>query len=206
MRVCDPKRAFTVARLVGSNADEAAVLKKVGKGLQHRLGSLQLREMADTAHRLKPILADKLMQGFATFNWNPRIVLTPNNLDRASDVTKQRFDFRRVLLICLGELPVETAGTFIRQPRCDKVCKVSFGDLAHKRALNIGFHNGLVDVAWKTLKRVNMLADMIKELRPPWTHCDHVHKDIALEVAPVKKVGPQRCRPSEVMGNNRWST
>ena len=142
------------------------------------------------------------MKSLAAHKWYPRVVFPPNNLDWATNFTKQRFDFRSIAFIGLRKLSVKAASPLISQPRCHKRCKIIAFYVVDDCTLNVCLHHRSVNVRRQARKRIDVPTDMIKKLRSPGAHGNNIHEHVAFKLTAMQQVCAKGRSTAHVMRND----
>src|SRR5688500_5322881 len=158
--------------------------------------------MADTTKRFERGLRHQRMKRFASLQWDPWIVLAPDDFDRTSNIPKRRLDLGGMLFVRLRELPIEAPSSLPGKPRLDQLLKVTGLHVVDDRALEASLHDRPVEMRRQPQKCIHMATDIVEELRPPGSHRDDIHQNIRVEVAAMQQMRSQRRRPAHVMGND----
>lgn len=112
------------------------------------------------------------------------------------------FEFVRLPLVCLRNLPIEGRPAFVVCPWRGKHLGSVRPKSAMTRASDIGLECASMHCGWESHEDVGILLDQGEKRRSPRPQCDDIHQAQGRERAPMQEVRPKGHGTAVIVGNN----
>lgn len=145
---------------------------------------------------------DGRLQTPRTLGWDPGVIFPPDNVSRNADRREMWFEFVRVPLVRLRDLPIEGRSARVVRPRRGK----HLGRVRRKSAMtrnsDIGLECASMHRGWESHEDVGILLDQGEKRRSPRPQYDDIHQAQGRERAPMQEVRPKGHGTAVIVGNN----